>query len=85
VASSSREVARRPEEDVPDPDSKWGWNGTFPNGGLAAGIFCIIALLAMTIGNHTGRIEDLYLVGTAAILAVGVLISIRNRRNAWRR
>lgn len=86
MASNSRELAQRgPEEDVPDPHSEWGWNGSFPRGGTAAGVFCIIALLTMLIGNHTGRIEDLYLVGFALLLLGGLVISVRNRRNAWRR
>jgi hypothetical protein len=89
VASNSREVTRKGpaivDEDVPDPQSEWGWNGSFPRGGMAAGVFSIIALLAMLIGNHTGKIEDLYLVGFALLLVLGVVISVRNKRNAWRR
>lgn len=89
MASSSREVARKGppivDEDVPDPTSEWGWNGSFPRGGMIAGVFTIVALLAMLIGNHTGKIEDLYLVGIALLLVLGVVISVRNKRNAWRR
>jgi phosphate starvation-inducible membrane PsiE len=48
-------------------------------------VFSIIALLAMLIGNHTGKVEDLYLVGFALLLVLGVVISVRNKRNAWRR
>lgn len=86
MASNSREIVQRgADEDVPDPHSEWGWNGSFPRGGLIAGVFCIIALLSMLIGNHTGRIEDIYLVGFAVILAFGLVLSVRKKRNAWRR
>ena len=89
MASNSREVARKGpaivDEDVPDPTSEWGWNGSFPRGGTIAGVFSIIALLTMLIGNHTGKIEDLYLVGIALLLVLGLVISVRNKRNSWRR
>jgi hypothetical protein len=86
VASNSRELAeRQSDEDVPDPNGEWGWNGSFPKGGLIAGIVSIIALFAMLIGNHTGRIEDLYLVGIALVLALGVVLHFVRKRNSWRR
>ena len=89
MASNSREVARKGpaivDEDVPDPTSEWGWNGSFPRGGMIAGVFSVLALLSMLIGNHEGRIEDLYLVGFALLLVLGLVISVRSKRNAWRR
>lgn len=86
MASNSRDIVQRgADEDVPDPNSEWGWNGSFPRGGMIAGVVSIIALLAMLIGNHTGRVEDLYLVGFAVVLAFGLVLSVRRRRNAWRR
>ena len=33
----------------------------------------VVALLAMLCGNHKGRIEDIFLIGTAALLA-GMLV-----------
>jgi len=41
-------------------------------------------LLLMLIGNHTGQVEDLWVLGTAAVIA-GILIrDAMRRRNAWR-
>ncbi|MDN5858087.1 MAG: DUF2631 domain-containing protein [Pseudonocardia sp.] len=86
MASNSRELALRAvEEDVPDPHSEWGWNGGFPRGGLVAGVVTIIVLLAMIVGNHEGHTPWLYLVGFAAAIALGLALSIRHRRNIWRR
>ena len=86
MARNSGELAKRPaDEDVPDPTGEWGWNGGFPKGGLIAGIVVIIALVTMTIGNHQGHIEDIYLVGFAALLALGLVLHFVRQRNAWRR
>jgi hypothetical protein len=44
------------------------------------GVVVIVALLLMTVGNHEGRIEDLYLVGTAGLVAALLLGDIILRR-----
>lgn len=68
-----------------EPSAEWGWHGSFPVAGPVAGVFTIIALLGMLIGNHEGQIENLYLVGIAALIALGLVLDFVRRRNAWRR
>jgi hypothetical protein len=49
-----------------------------------AGTISIIVLLLMTIGNHEGHIEDIFLVGTAALIAVILIGDSVLRRNGLR-
>ncbi|NNH72836.1 DUF2631 domain-containing protein [Nocardia uniformis] len=55
------------------PSAAWGWSGESKRTFRIAGWFVVVALLAMIIGNHSGKIEDIYLVGFAALLA-GILV-----------
>ncbi|CAM3008634.1 DUF2631 domain-containing protein [Skermania piniformis] len=55
------------------PSAAWGWSGESPKAFTRAGWFVVVALLAMTIGNHAGRVEDLFLIGFAVVLA-GILV-----------
>ena len=44
----------------------------------------IVALLVMLVGNHEGRVEDLWLIGTALALLISLIWDSRRRKNAWR-
>lgn len=55
------------------PSAAWGWSGESRKTFHIAGWFVVIALLAMIIGNHDGRVEDLYLIGFAAVIAVALI------------
>jgi len=68
-----------------EPSAAWGWHGGFPRGGPIAGWVVVVALLAMLNGNHTGRIEDVWLIGIAALLAGGLIRHSLRRHRAWRR
>jgi Protein of unknown function (DUF2631) len=86
VASS--ELQKRPTSAVDkhdEPSVEWGWHGGFPRGILAGGVFTAIALLLMLIGNHIGRTEDLWLIGIAVAVIIGLAIYVRRMRNSWRR
>jgi hypothetical protein len=50
----------------------------------AGGVASIVILLAMLIGNHKGHIEDIWLIGLAALLAVGLVADWVMRRNGLR-
>ncbi|WP_028476523.1 DUF2631 domain-containing protein [Nocardia sp. CNY236] len=55
------------------PSAAWGWSGESRRTFQVAGAVVAFILLAMLIGNHQGRVENLFLVGFA-VLIVGVLI-----------
>ena len=44
-------------------------------------VITILALLAMTIGNHDGNIENLFLIGAAGLLLVMLILDFMLRRN----
>lgn len=46
-----------------------------------AGVIVIIVLLLMLIGNQTGHVEDIFLIGTAAVIAAIIIVDWVERRN----
>lgn len=86
MASDSRELAQRPAVDPDEePSAEWGWHGTFPHGALIAGWVSTAIIFVMLIGNHTGRTEDIWLVGVGIAMAAGLVWQTLRTRNAWRR
>ncbi|MEU4344238.1 DUF2631 domain-containing protein [Nocardia sp. NPDC023852] len=55
------------------PSAAWGWSGESRRTFRVAGWIVALILLAMLVGNHKGRIEDVFLVGFAVLIA-GILI-----------
>ncbi|MGN2636881.1 DUF2631 domain-containing protein [Nocardia takedensis] len=55
------------------PSAEWGWSGESPRTFRIAAIVVAVILLGMLIGNHKGRVEDLYLVGFALAL-IGIVV-----------
>ncbi len=45
------------------------------------GIITIVCLLLMLIGNHEGAIEEIWLIGTAATLALLMVVDWLLRKN----
>ena len=66
----------RPEE--------WGWHGEMGKWGRRLAVIPILFLLSMLIGNHEGRMEDIWLVGIALGLTLVLVWDARRRKNAWR-
>jgi Protein of unknown function (DUF2631) len=85
VASS--ELEKRPTSVDPqdEPSAEWGWHGTFPKATRVAGWLTAVALLLMLIGNHRGHIEDIYLIGVAALIVIALIWDRIRSRTAWRR
>lgn len=75
------------DEAEQEPSADWGWHGSFPRAGKAAGWFSAVALFAMLIGNHTSHVEDVYLVGLGTLLVamlIGSHIKAYKQRRRWR-
>jgi hypothetical protein len=66
----------RPEE--------WGWHGEMGKWGRRLTIIPIVFLVAMVFGNHRGKLEDLWLIGFAALMVLLLVVDARRRKNAWR-
>ncbi len=62
----------------------WGWHGETGRWGRRGAWVTVIIVLLFTFGNHEGRVEDLYVVGTALLLALILVWDMVRRRNAWR-
>jgi hypothetical protein len=66
----------RPEE--------WGWHGETGKWGRVGAWFATLFLLSYLIGNHEGRMEDLWLLGIALVMVLILIWDMRRRKNAWR-
>jgi hypothetical protein len=65
---ASTELERDARVEVAEvPSAAWGWSRINYRTWHATGVVIVIFLLAMLRGNHTGRIENVYLVGFAAL------------------
>ena len=81
---ANTEVERRTDVDVEDvPSAEWGWSKEnyrlIHIGGLLAAGF----LLLMLRGNHVGHVEDLFLIGFAALILIAVGRDWLMRRRGW--
>ena len=63
----------------------WGWHHEMGKGGRIALVIPILFLIAMLFGNHEGKVEDVYLIGSAVLLVIVLLWDVRRRKNAWRK
>jgi hypothetical protein len=91
VAGTGQDLAKQ-EERLPgtvdpadEPSAEWGWHGSFPRGELIAGWGSVAAMLLMLIGNHQGRVEDVWLIVIAVIMAFGLIMRTIKSRRSWRR
>jgi hypothetical protein len=62
----------------------WGWHGETGRKGRIGGWIAVLVTLSFLIGNHEGRVEDLYVLGAAAIMVIILVWDIFRRKNAWR-
>ena len=66
----------RPEE--------WGWHGETGRAGRIGVVIAILWTLAYLVGNHEGRVEDLWILGIVLGLVLILVWDWRRRKNAWR-
>lgn len=70
---ASTEVERHTGVDVEDvPSAAWGWSKENPRLKQIGGLLVAAFLLLMMHGNHSGHVEDYFLIGFA-VLVVGVV------------
>lgn len=91
MAGTGHEVAKR-EDHSPvavdpqdEPSAEWGWHGTFPKGSVIMGWVSAVIILLMLIGNHEGRVEDLWLVGTGVVMVLLLIRHTVRAKRSWRR
>ncbi len=86
MARKSRELARRPAVAPDDePSVEWGWHGGFPRGMMIAGWATVAILLLMMIDNDPSQTARLWLIGTAALMAFGLVRYTVRKRRPWPR
>ncbi|VEG53739.1 Protein of uncharacterised function (DUF2631) [Mycolicibacterium aurum] len=79
---ASTEVERRSGVDVEEvPSAEWGWSTGSLKGFQIGGTLAALFLLAMMHGNHSGKVEDLFLIGFALVLFGVVARSVYTSRN----
>lgn len=69
------------EEERPED---WGWHARAGKWAQITGWVMTLAILSYLWGNHEARMEDLWLVGIAAVMAGLLLWDLRRKRTAWR-
>ncbi len=77
VAPDSHPIEHERPED-------WGWHGETGKWGRIGGWLATLFMLTYLIGNHEGRVEDLWILGIALVMVLILLWDIRRRKNAWR-
>jgi hypothetical protein len=89
VAQKSGELAKRrgtlvKVDPVVEPSAEWGWHEHFPRAARVLGVLVAIIVLALLFNSHANWTEIMYVLGTAAILLLLVLLNVLRRRRAWR-
>lgn len=83
---ASTEVERHTGVDVEDvPSANWGWSKENPRLIRIGGILTALFLLSMMHGNHTGRVEDIFLIFFAVVIFGIVTRDWWLRRRGWLR
>lgn len=78
-ASTERAVATSVDP-AEVPSAAWGWSGESRKTFRIAGWVVVVALLGMTIGNHQGHVEDIFLISLAGLLALILIVDSLTQR-----
>jgi hypothetical protein len=62
----------------------WGWHGETGKKGRIGAWVAVVILLTYLLGNHEGRMEDLWIVSIAVLMVLVLIWDMRCRKNAWR-
>ena len=83
---ANTEVERYTDVDPADvPSADWGWSNITHRTWYALGIFVMLFLLGMLHGNHVGHVEDIWLIGFAALVAFAMIRDWVLRRRGFLR
>lgn len=84
--SSSSESGKHPAVDThEEPSAEWGWHGTFPKGIKIAGWLSTLAVFSLLIGNHKGRVENVWVIAVGVAMALALIWLQVRGRTPWRR
>ena len=82
----STEVERLEDVDTADvPSARWGWSKINYRTWHIAGLFMIGFLVLMLLGNHTGKVEDIFVLSFAGLGAIILIRDWWGRRRGWLR
>jgi hypothetical protein len=87
VAQPGREMAHVAPDSHPiehERPEDWGWHGETGKWGRIGAWIAVLVTLAFLVGNHEGRVEDLWILGIALVMVIVLLVDRRRRKNAWR-
>ena len=62
----------------------WGWHHEWGKKMRGTVVLPLIFIVAMIWGNHRGKVEDIWLIASAAIIVLLYVRAAYHRRNAWR-
>lgn len=62
----------------------WGWHHEWRRSTPVLGWLMTIAMVLLVFGNHTGNIENYWLLVLAALMALLLVRDRIKRKNAWR-
>lgn len=80
----STEVERNADVDPADvPSAKWGWSKINHRTWYGVGVFIIVFLLMTLHGNHTGHVEDIFVLFFVLLVAGALIRDIWGRRRGW--
>jgi hypothetical protein len=65
------------------PSAAWGWSRINHRTWQGVGVFAVVFLLAMLRGNHVGHVENLFLIGFAALTLFALVRDLWGRRRGW--
>ena len=76
-----REDAHPVEHERPED---WGWHGETGRWGRVGAWIATLAVLAYLVGNHEGKVEDLWILGIVVVMILILVADHFRRKNAWR-
>jgi hypothetical protein len=84
IAVASTEVEHYNGVDSAEvPSAAWGWSRINHRTWHGVGVFAVVFLFAMLRGNHVGHVEDLFLIGFAALTLFVLVRDLWGRRRGW--